>query len=250
MLPWAIRRRSASGVESTSSICSARADDGVGDRLLLPDAGDPLDDVVERLEVLDVHGGDDVDPGVEQLLDVLPALLVPRARGRSCGRARRRGPPRGRGRGSRRGPSPRTTCRGGRPWRRGITGRSRELLGGARPVVGLDVADDDVGAALGAAPALVEHGEGLADARRGAQVDAQAAACSCATSSAASRARLSSRTFTPSSPRNPSDRPAVCSSTSASTVVDGQAALLGDPGGLEAGVGDGDVRVDAGARGR
>ena len=36
-------------------------------------------DVVERLEVLDVDVGDDVDAGVQQFLDVLPALLVPRA---------------------------------------------------------------------------------------------------------------------------------------------------------------------------
>ena len=40
--------------------------------------GDLLDDVVERLEVLDVDGRDDVDAGREQLLDVLPALLVAR----------------------------------------------------------------------------------------------------------------------------------------------------------------------------
>jgi hypothetical protein len=34
------------------------------------------DDVVERLDVLDVDGGDDVDAGVQQLFDVLPPLLV------------------------------------------------------------------------------------------------------------------------------------------------------------------------------
>ena len=64
---------------STSSIWSARTHDVVGHRLSLEDPGDPLDDVVERLEVLDVDGRDDVDAGVEQLVDVLPALLVPRA---------------------------------------------------------------------------------------------------------------------------------------------------------------------------
>ena len=57
-----------------------RPDDGVGHRLPLRDAGDLLDDVVERLQVLDVHRGDDVDAGVEQFVDVLPALLVARAR--------------------------------------------------------------------------------------------------------------------------------------------------------------------------
>ena len=55
------------------------AHDLVGHGLPLPHTGDPLDDVVERLEVLDVHRGRHVDAGVEQLLDVLPALGVPRA---------------------------------------------------------------------------------------------------------------------------------------------------------------------------
>ena len=53
-----------------------RPHDVVGDRLALADAGDALDDVVDRLEVLDVDRRDHVDAGVEQLLDVLPALLV------------------------------------------------------------------------------------------------------------------------------------------------------------------------------
>ena len=66
---------------STSSIWSARADDLVGHRLLLLDAGDLRDDVVEALQVLDVDRGDHGDARVEQLLDVLPALRVPAARG-------------------------------------------------------------------------------------------------------------------------------------------------------------------------
>ena len=48
----------------------------VGHRFALHDAGDPLDDVVERFEVLDVDRRDDVDAGREQLVDVLPALGV------------------------------------------------------------------------------------------------------------------------------------------------------------------------------
>src|SRR5207253_1276870 len=40
-------------------------------------AGDALDNVVHRLEVLDVQRRDDVDSRIEQLLDVLPPLLVP-----------------------------------------------------------------------------------------------------------------------------------------------------------------------------
>ena len=56
------------------------AHDHVGHRLLLGDAGDLLDDVVDRLEVLDVDRGDHVHPGVEQVFDVLPALGVTTAR--------------------------------------------------------------------------------------------------------------------------------------------------------------------------
>src|SRR5262249_38549356 len=51
-------------------------DDVVGNGLALVNAGNPLDDVVQTLEVLDVDGGDDVDAGVEEIVDVLPALLV------------------------------------------------------------------------------------------------------------------------------------------------------------------------------
>ena len=61
---------------STSSIWSAAAHHRVRHRLLLGHAGDPLDDVVERLEVLEVDRRDDVDAGVEEVLDVLPALGV------------------------------------------------------------------------------------------------------------------------------------------------------------------------------
>ena len=83
--------------------------DLVGDRLALHDTGDLLHHVVEGLEVLDVEVGDDADPRVEQLLDVLPALLVAAARARSCARARRRAPAAADARGARRGPSPRRT---------------------------------------------------------------------------------------------------------------------------------------------
>ncbi len=52
----------------------------VGHRLALDHAGDAIDDVVHALEVLDVHGRDHFDARREQLLDVLPALLVGRSR--------------------------------------------------------------------------------------------------------------------------------------------------------------------------
>ena len=57
-----------------------RADHRVGHGLPLHHPGDLLDHVGDRLQVLHVDGGDHVDAGVEQLGDVLPALLVPRSR--------------------------------------------------------------------------------------------------------------------------------------------------------------------------
>ena len=74
------------------------ANDVVGDRLALLDPGDPRERVVERLEVLDVHGGDDVDARVEECLDVLPPLRRAAIPGRSCAPSRRRGRPRVAGR--------------------------------------------------------------------------------------------------------------------------------------------------------
>ena len=136
--------------------------------------------------------------------------------------------------------------------------------------MGLDVADDHVGAALLAPLALVEHGERLADARRGAEVDAQRAPRSrpahgdghqpscrptdsrCAQPASigatSSRARLSSSTLTPGSPRMPSGRSCVWSSTRRSTSSSRGPARRGDAGRLEAGVAHRDLRVEAGAR--
>ena len=150
-------------------------DDRVGHRLPLRYAGDLLDDVVERLQVLDVHRGDDVDAGVEQLVDVLPALLVARAwhvgvrelvdegdlgvpgqdrvevhlleGGAAVGQRR-----------------PRDDLQ--------VT----DLLEGVRPAVRLDVGDHHVGAALVATMTLVEQRKRLANAGRGAEVDPQLAA--------------------------------------------------------------------------
>ena len=51
---------------------------GVGNGLALRRSGDLADHIVERFEVLHVDRRDDVDAGVEQELDVLPALLVSR----------------------------------------------------------------------------------------------------------------------------------------------------------------------------
>ena len=74
-----------SAVTSTSSISSARSSTRVGHGLAHRDAGDLGDDVVQALDVLDVERGVDVDAGVEQLVHVLPALVVPRAGGVGVG---------------------------------------------------------------------------------------------------------------------------------------------------------------------
>ena len=151
------------------------AHDLVRNRLLLTHAGDLLDDVVERLEVLDVHRRDDSDPCLEQLVDVLPALLVSRPRRvrvrelvhqddvRPAGEHRvdvellqRRAPVLDR-----------------------FPGDDLEiadLLGRGLAAVGLDETDDDVLAALAAAAALVQHRVGLPHARSGAEVDAERSA--------------------------------------------------------------------------
>ena len=54
-----------------------------------------------------------------------------------------------------------------------MTSRSPSCAIVSGAAVRLDEADDHVGAALVAPAALVEHGEGLADAGRGAEVDPQ-----------------------------------------------------------------------------
>ena len=107
--------------------------------------------------MLDVHRRDDVDAGIEKLFDVLPALGVPRPRHVAVGELvdehqLRSTPPDGVDVHllERRVPV--------------LDGAPRDdleipdLLGGARPAVRLDEADDDIGAPLVAAPALVEHG--------------------------------------------------------------------------------------------
>ena len=151
------------------------AHDLVRDGLALHDAGDLLYHVVEGLEMLDVEVGDHADPRVEQLLDVLPALLVaaPRHVGvREFVDERQL----------------RTTreervevhlLEGRVPIRDGRPGHDLELadlVGGPLPAVRLDEAHHDVLAARPAAATLVQHRVGLADAGSGAEVDPQRAA--------------------------------------------------------------------------
>jgi len=149
-----------------------RADDLVGDGLPLRHAGDLLDHVVERLQVLDVDRGDDLDAGLEQFLDVLPALLVP-----------------GSGHVAVRELVDQRDFR--RPREHAVdvhlleggaaVGQSRprhdlqacQLVGGVLPAVRLHERHHHVGAALPPAVTLAEHGERLADPGGGAEVDPQ-----------------------------------------------------------------------------
>jgi hypothetical protein len=154
---------------STSSTWSA-ADHGVGHGLPLRHAGDLLDHVVERLEVLDVDGGDDVDARPQQLLHVLPALLVGRAGHvgvrqfvHECD-LRLAGEHRG---------EVHLLERGAAIGQRGPGDHLQAVdqRGGLRAAVCLHEGDDHVGAALGAPVPLAEHRVRLADACRAAEVD-------------------------------------------------------------------------------
>ncbi len=148
---------------------------GVRDALVDGAAGDGGDSVRDRLQVLDVAGADDVDPGRAHLVHVLPALDVGRAR--SVG------------------------------MRQLVDERDRRSSGddavdvhlldddaaildtsarhdleavqqlrGPRAAVRLHESDDDIRAALRASMALLEHPVRLADPRRHAQVHPQTTA--------------------------------------------------------------------------
>ena len=201
-------------------------DDPVGHGLADADAGDLEDGVVQAFQVLDVDGGDDVDAGVAQLFDALPALLVLGARDVRVRQLIDEDPFR-----------PSLEDGIGVELVEGLAaildGLERDLLEplhqlrGRRPPVRLDEADDDVFAARAAPVGLGEHAICLADARHGAEEDLQLAArsglalgrqqlffghCDCPLC-AASSARFNSSTLTRFSPRKPRSRPAVFSST-------------------------------------
>ena len=147
----------------------------VGDCLLLADPGDRLDDVVQRFQVLDVHRGDHVDARVEQGLDVLTALGVPRAGDVGVGQFVDQGhlwsPGQEGGQvhlGERR-----PTMLDGPP---GHQLQTLDQLCGVLPAVGLHEADHHVRPSGQAPVALGEHVVGLAHARGRAHVHAQGAA--------------------------------------------------------------------------
>ena len=218
------------------------ADDLVGHGLPLPHTGDPLDDVVERLQVLDVDRGDHVDARVEQVLDVLPALGVPGSGRVGVGELVDE---RHLGLAGEHGVEVHLVEPVRRRTARGDDLQPVEELGGLRPAVGLDQPDHDVRAALQAAARFPQHRERLADARRHAEVDAQLA---CAWSSPSSMvagiwptARFSSVTFTVGSPRKPRTRPSVACATSSCTRSTRQPGHPRDPGDLQRRVGGADV---------
>ncbi len=140
--------------------------------LPLPHPRDPLDRVVQRCEVLDADGGDDVDPGVEDLGHVLPALGVARAGDVGVGQLVDQDD-----RGSARDDGTDVQLGERRPpVRQGPQGQDLQAVeeaGGGGTAVGLDEAHDDVLAPFAGAPRLAEHGVRLAHPGRDAQVDSQ-----------------------------------------------------------------------------
>ncbi len=148
------------------------ADDLVGHRFPLRHPGNRLDDVVERLHVLDVDVGDDVDTRLKELLDVLPALCVAAAGDvgvRELVDKRNRGPAFEHGVHVHLGE--RRTAVGDLPTRDDFQPlEQRDRLG---TTVGLDEADDHVGTPFPTPVRLVKGGKGLAHARRRAEVDTQ-----------------------------------------------------------------------------
>jgi hypothetical protein len=150
-------------------------DDRVGNRLLLRDARDLLHHVVDRLEVLDVDRGDDVDASVQQCFDVLPALLVSRPGSVGVGEFIDQG-------------NLGLACEDRvkiHLFESGssvVVGHARNdfkiahLSVRLRSTVRLDVTNHHVRTAVATSPPFVEHPVGLADPGRGSQVDAELAA--------------------------------------------------------------------------
>ena len=149
-------------------------EDRIGDRLAHDHPGDLGHDVVEALQMLDVQRGVDVDAGLEQLLDVLPALGVTAAGGIGVGQLVHEDEGRTAGEGGvqvelpQRGPAVLDERRGQElePLQQGV---------GFGPTVGLDVPDDHVDAFGMSLARGLEHGVGLPDSRRRAEEELQLA---------------------------------------------------------------------------
>ncbi len=125
--------------------------------------------------MLDVDRRDDRDAGLEEVLDVLPPLLVTASGHVGVGQLVDEGD----GGGAREDGVHVHLLERRAPVVDLLAGHDVEVADlrlRLRPAVGLDEAHDDVGASTGPPPTLVEHGEGLADPRRGAEVDDEHAA--------------------------------------------------------------------------
>ena len=170
--------------------------DAVGNGLAHGDAGNARDDVGEALEMLDVERRPDVDAGVEQLLDVLPALGM--AAFGSVG-VRQLVDDDQVGLARERRVEVELVDRAAvvfdhAPRQDFEPFHERARLGAA---VRLDEADDDVDALVLEAAGALQHGVGLADAGSGAEEDLQPAA----RPSRRSAARSASGSGRPSSDR-------------------------------------------------
>jgi hypothetical protein len=152
-------------------------DDGVRDRLVLRDPRERLDGVIEAVQMLNIEIRDNVDARVEQLVDILPALIEATARHVAVGQLvnqRDRRPPR----------QQRVEVHLRK--RRAVVGHppQRNHLEPADPrnqiraVVRLDHPDQHVNALLRQPQALIQHRKRLANPRRGAEVDVQPAPAS------------------------------------------------------------------------
>ena len=151
-------------------------EDAVGHGLAHADPGDPGDDVVEALDMLDVERREDVDAGGDQLLDIEVALGMPAAGGVGVGELVDEHELRAALRGSRRDPSRRgrwplySTC----CLRDDLEAFEQRL--GLAPAVRFDDADDDIDAVAPPGLSRQQHLVGLADPRRGAEKNLQPAA--------------------------------------------------------------------------
>ncbi len=151
-------------------------DHRVRHRLLLCDAGDLLHDVVERFQMLEVDGRYDVDAGIEDLLDVLPAFGMLRAGRIGVGQLV-------------------DQHEFGLAVQQSVDVHLFEGLAPVvddaprkdlqvadlsvrvRPAVILHPTDYHVGAALLPPPSLIEHGVGLAHSRGCAEIQPQLSSC-------------------------------------------------------------------------
>ena len=243
-------------------------EDPVGNRLPHPDAGGRRDRVVQRLDVLDVDRGNDVDAGVEQLENVLdtasrgadPGALVwaSSSTTTTCGRRALMAAT-----SISLSVTPRYSIA-----RSGTCSRSPISAEGVGAAVRLDEADDDVEPLTLQLVGVLEHLVGLADTRRGADVHAQPRApfllgarqerlggrrCRIGHSAryffigcCASSARFSSRTLTTGSPRKPNWRPSECSRPRADEPPTQDPSLARDARRLKVGGRRRDVRIQSG----